>query len=165
MSFASIGAGPGPVTVTGIYGFDEGNAALIEAMVNTFAGLVGFTKVPQDGFIDTTDADRMVRVQRFIFENYICKSDARKAAVDKLEGDLDAAGVLAMEERGATVTPEQMWVSRNQDGIISKMPTIHHRISSGELKRCAAKSLVTTQNLVIGLVVVGGILWWGKGKK
>lgn len=158
-----LGTSVGPVTVTGIYGFDDGNEQLIESMINSFAGLVGFQKVPQDGHIDTTDADRMVRIQRFVFTNFVCAGAKRRAAIDKLESDLDHSGVLARQETGSTVTPEQMWVSRNQDGVINKMPVIHQRIASGVLKRCSSE-LLSTKNLVLGVFVVGGIWFVAKGK-
>ena len=166
MAFNSIGALKiGPVT-SGRYAFDEGNEALIEKLINTWAAIIGFAKVPVDGFLDTTDADRMVRVQRFIFEKFVCGGPARENALAKLEDDLDQAADFAREEASGTgqvVTAEQMWVSLKQDGIISKLPGVNDRVASGELKRCPEDSLFTTKNILIAGVAIGALWMVTKG--
>ena len=167
MAFNSIGALKIGGVTSSRFAFDEGNERLIELLINTWAGIMGFPKVPVDGSIDTTDADRMVRIQRFVFEKFVCGADARNGALDKLDDDLDQAAVFAKEEvasSGQTLTAEQLWVALHQDGILAKLPIINQRVASGDLKPCPSASLFTARNLVIG-GAVAGVLWWAtKGK-
>jgi hypothetical protein len=140
----------------GRYGFDEVNAEQIEIAINAYAGMVGFPKVRQDAKIDATDADRVVRIQRYLVSHFVCNASSRETLLGNLEVALDKAAEWAEDEPiTPKPTPEQMWVAWNQDRIIERMMTLGEKIGAGTIKRCAGSS--SSPLLFAGAVV--GVLW------
>jgi hypothetical protein len=144
----------GQPKILGSYGFGDGVPQTLEDLVNQFAPILGFPQVPVDGVIDPTDATRLVQIQRALYTKYSCDSAQRSAGIAKLEAELDSAAIAAKAEQGIIVTPEQMWVSDNQNGILAKLPPVYDAITTGQIKPCG----VGSRTLLWGAVLLGGFV-------
>jgi hypothetical protein len=160
------GVAPAEPEVLGRYGFNAGVPIAIERIVNLYSPLVGYTKVPENDDIDRFDAQRVVDVQRFLFERFTCDAAQRKAQLAALEDELDLAGKDAAAEKGIVVTAEQMWVSDRAGVILSKLPDLHAKILRNELVACPGAAGVMTGRswLLLGGVFVGAYFLFGGHK-
>lgn len=149
----------GPPRVLGRYGFTPGAPEQLARLINAFAPVAGFASVPVDSEVSPLDAQRIVAIQRMLFTRYVCDAVDRKAALAKLETQLDTAARYAAQEIGIVVSPEQMWVSMHEQSILARLPEAHRRIASRELKPCTPGGAWA----MLGLAVVGVLVVRGQG--
>jgi hypothetical protein len=147
--------------VLGRYGFASGVPIAIERIINLFSPLVGYAKVAENDEIDRFDADRVVEIQRYLFEHFACDESARKAALAALDEQIDQASLDASAEEGIVVTPEQMWVSDRAGVVLDKLPRLHSQIVSGQMKDCGPSLFTGRTALVLGGVLVGAYFLLG----
>jgi vancomycin resistance protein YoaR len=112
--------------------FGAGVPRRIEQLVNAFARWVGYAPVAVDDQIDPVDATNVLAIQRWLLSTQAKDRAAAKAGLERLERELVQCAhtaELAEGQDGVDRTPEQIWVARHQQAIITKLPAVFTQLS------------------------------------